>query len=66
MAYATMMIIYITISTTCVIGCIIATLLCYCDYMKQKREARAEAEHLKAEVRACRELLRRKESKGNA
>lgn len=60
MAYTTMMIVYITISTTCVIGCIIATLLCYCDYMKQKSEARAEVEHLKAEVRACRKLLRAK------
>ena len=60
MTYTTTMIIYITISTACVIVCIIATLLCYCDYMKQKREARAEAEHLKAEVRACRELLRAK------
>lgn len=60
MAYTTMMIVYITISSTCVIGCIIATLLCYCDYMKQKREARTEIEHLKAEVRACRNLLRAK------
>ena len=60
MAYTTLMIVYITISTACVIGCIIATLLCYCDYMKQKHEARAEVEHLKAEVRACRELLRHK------
>ena len=60
MAYTTLMIVYITISTACVIGCIVATLLRYCDYMKQKHEARAEVEHLKAEVRACRELLKRK------
>jgi uncharacterized Fe-S cluster-containing radical SAM superfamily protein len=60
MAYTTMMILYLVISTACVIGCIAATLLCYMDYMKQKRESRAEIEHLKAEVRACRELLKRR------
>lgn len=60
MAYTTMMIIYITVSTACVIGCIIATLLCYLDFVRQKRESAAEVEHLKAEVRACRELLRKK------
>lgn len=66
MAYTTMMILYLVISTTCVIGCIAATLLCYIDYKRQTRASRAEIEHLKAEVRACRELLRRKESKSNA
>ena len=59
-AFQTMMIIYITVSTACVVGCIIATMLCYLDYMKQKRESAAEVEHLRAEVRACRELLRNK------
>lgn len=57
-AFQTMMIIYITVSTACVVGCIIATLLCYLDFVRQKRESRAEVEHLKAEVRACRGLLR--------
>ena len=57
-AFQTMMIIYITVSTACVVGCIVATMLCYLDFVRQKRESRAEIEHLKAEVRACRELLR--------
>jgi len=59
-AFQTMMIIYITVSTACVVGCIIATLLVYLDFVKQKRESAAEVEHLRAEVRACRELLRNK------
>ena len=58
MAYTTMMIIYITVSTACVVGCIVATMLCYLDFVRQKRESAAEVEHLRAEVRACRELLR--------
>ncbi|MBQ4599112.1 MAG: hypothetical protein IJT87_12400 [Ruminiclostridium sp.] len=65
-AFQTMMIVYITISTACVIGCIVATLLVYLDNAKAKRASSAEIAHLQAEVRACRELLRRKESKGNA
>lgn len=59
-AFQTMMIIYITVSTACVVGCIVATMLCYLDFVKQKRESAAEVEHLKTEVRACRELLRNK------
>ena len=59
-AFQTMMIIYITVSTACVVGCIIATLLVYLDFVRQKRESAAEVEHLRAEVRACRELLRNK------
>ena len=59
-AFQTMMIIYITVSTACVVGCIIATLLVYLDFVRQKRESAAEVEHLRAEVRACRELLRRR------
>lgn len=66
MEYTTMMILYLVISTACVIGCIVATLLCYMDYMKQKRASREEIEHLKAEVRACRELLRKKGANENA
>lgn len=57
-AFQTMMIIYITVSTACVVGCLIATLLVYLDFVKQKRESAAEVEHLRAEVRACRGLLR--------
>lgn len=66
MAYTTMMIVYITISTACVLFCIAATLRVYREHIRQARASAAEIEHLKAEVRACRELLRRKESKGNA
>ena len=65
MANVTMIVLFMCITTFCTVFCIIATLLCYIDYMKQKRESHAEIEHLKAEVRACRELLRRKESKSN-
>lgn len=57
-AFQTMMIIYITVSTACVVGCIVATMLCYLDFVKRKRESKEEIEHLKAEVRACRGLLR--------
>ena len=60
MAYTTLMIVYITISTTCVLFCIIATMRVWFDHVRQKRESAAEIEHLKAEVRACRELLRAK------
>lgn len=60
MAYTTMMIIYITISSACVLFCIIATMRVWFDHVRQKRESAAEIEHLKAEVRACRELLRNK------
>ena len=60
MAYTTLMIVYITISTACVIVCIAATLRVYREHIRQARASAAEIEHLKAEVRACRELLRNK------
>ena len=60
MAYTTLMIVYITISTACVIGCIVATLLVYLEHAKAKRASSAEIAHLQEEVRACRELLRHK------
>ena len=60
MAYTTLMIVYITISTACVIWCIVATLLVYLDHAKQVRASSAEIAHLREEVRACRELLKRK------
>lgn len=60
MTYTTTMIIYITISTVCVIVCIAATLRVYREHIRQARESAAEIEHLKAEVRTCRELLRAK------
>lgn len=58
-----MMIVYIVISTACVLFCIIATMRVWFDHVRQKRESRAEIEHLKAEVRACRNLLRKKVNK---
>lgn len=58
--FQTMAIVYVTISTVCVLFCIIATMRVWFDHVRQKRESRAEIEHLKAEIRACRELLKRK------
>lgn len=60
MDYKTIMAVYLTISTACVIGCIAATLRVYREHIRQARTSAAEIEHLKAEVRACRELLRRR------
>ncbi len=57
-AFQTMMVLYITVSTACVVGCIVATMLVYLDYAKNKRASSAEIAHLQAEVRACRKLLR--------
>ena len=65
-AFQTIMMIFISLTSACVIFCVIATLLCYLDYVKKKKSYAAEIEHLHEEVRAVRELLRRKESKGNA
>ncbi len=60
------LIIFITVATFATLLCIATTTVCIMEYAKQKRESRAEIEHLKVDVRACRELLRRKESKSNA
>lgn len=60
MAYTTMMVIFMCITAFCVVICIAATLLCCMDYMKQKRASREEIAHLRTEVRACRELLKRR------
>ena len=59
-ANTTMIVIFMCITSFCTVFCIIATLLCYMDYMKQKRASREEIAHLKTEVRACRELLRKR------
>lgn len=59
-ANTTMIVIFMCITTFCTVFCIIAALLCYMDYRKQKRESREEIAHLKNEVRACRELLRKR------
>ena len=58
--FQTMMIVYIVITTACVLFCIVATMRVYLDHARQKREIAAEIQHLKAEGRACRELLRAK------
>lgn len=60
MANVTMIVIFMCVTTFCTVFCIIATLLCYMDYRKQKRASREEIAHLKTEVRACRELLRKR------
>ena len=59
-ANTTMIVIFMCITSFCTVFCIIATLLCYMDYMKQKRASREEIAHLRTEVRACRELLKRR------
>ena len=58
--FQAMVVIFITIATACVVFCMVATMRVWFDHARQKRESRAEIEHLKAEVRACRELLRAK------
>jgi len=60
MANVTVIVIFMCVTSFCVVICIAATLLCYMDYMKQKRASREEIAHLKTEVRACRELLKRR------
>lgn len=60
MANTTMIVIFMCVTAFCVVICIAATLLCYMDYMKQKRASREEIAHLRTEVRACRELLKRR------
>lgn len=54
------LIIFITVATFATLLCIVTTTVCITEYTKQKRESAAEIEHLKAEVRACRKLLRNK------
>ncbi len=58
--FQAMVVIFITIATACVVFCMVATMRVWFDHIRQKRESRAEIEHLKAEVRACRKLLRAK------
>lgn len=60
------LIIFVIITTICVLYCIIATIVCITEHLSQQRKSKEEIEHLHEEVRACRKLLRRKENKGNA
>lgn len=62
----TELIIFIIITTICVLYCIIATIMCIIEHLSQQRKSKEEIEHLHEEVKACRELLRRKENKDNA
>ena len=54
------LVIFIIITTLCVLYCIIATIVCITEHLSQQRKSKEEIEHLKAEVRACRNLLRRR------
>lgn len=60
------LIIFITVATFATLLCIATTTVCITEYSKQKRESTEEIEHLREEVRACRELLKRKEEKTHA
>lgn len=60
------LIIFITVATFATLLCIVTTTACITEYAKQKRESAEEIEHLHEEVRACRELLKRKEEKNHA
>lgn len=57
------LIIFIAVATFATLLCIATTTVCITEYAKQKRESAEEVEHLKAEVRACRELLRARDKK---
>lgn len=54
------LIIFITVSTFATLLCIATTTVCITEYAKQKRRNEEEIEHLREEIRACRELLRAK------
>ena len=60
------LIIFITVATFATLLCIATTTVCITEYSKQKRKNEEEIEHLHEEVRACRELLKRKEEKNHA
>jgi hypothetical protein len=60
MVNTTMIVVFVCIAGFCTVSCIIATLLFYFDFVKQRRESREEIAHLHAEVRVCRELLKRR------
>lgn len=64
MAITATLMIFIIIISASVLICIVATMLCYLDYMRQKRGFEAEIEHMREEVRACRKLLQDKANAG--
>lgn len=64
MAITATLTVFIVILAVSVVICIVATMLTYLDYMRQKRGFEAEIEHMREEVRACRKLLQDKASAG--
>lgn len=58
-----LIVIFIVIASFCVSGCIIATMLTYLSYFKQKKEYENEIEHLKKERDVCKMLLKRRNMK---
>lgn len=45
-------------------GASVSALLCWFDYWKLKKESAAEIEHLRKEIRACRYLLSKRNTRG--
>lgn len=64
MAITATLTVFIIVLAVSVVICIVATMLTYLDYMRQKRGFEAEIEHMREEVRACRKLLQDKASAG--
>jgi hypothetical protein len=64
MAITATLTVFIIVLAVSVMICIVATMLTYLDYMRQKRGFEAEIEHMREEVRACRKLLQDKASAG--
>ncbi len=64
MAITATLTVFIIVLSVSVMICIVATMLTYLDYMRQKRGFEAEIEHMREEVRACRKLLKDKASAG--
>lgn len=64
MAITATLTVFIIVLAVSVMICIVATMLTYLDYMRQKRGFEAEIEHMREEVRACRKLLQDKANAG--
>lgn len=64
--YSMMVVIFLIVTTVCVVGCVIATLIVYIDYFKKKKEYEEDIEHLKEEVRVCRLILQKRHTQGGS
>lgn len=64
MAITATLTVFIIVLAVSVMICIVATMLTYLDYMRQKRGFEAEIEHMREEVRICRKLLQDKAHAG--